>query len=189
MPSQAMVDFKSRLDDVDKLIATYKVVTGYQVGRPPKAKQVAVLQGEAVIRAAVVFLCAAIEGFVEELFEESAVLLSPGLKRSELKKRLFSQTTERLNTPNVDNTNRLYGHLGILWILDKISWQKFTNKAARTWINTLVSKRGDIAHGKKPVVKRETLDRWRKSAEKYAKSIEKQMKMHIEEMTGTVPGW
>jgi hypothetical protein len=72
MPSQALVALKSRLRDVDEILAARDAICPAGAGRPAQRKGAAVLAGGTVLLAAV------FEGYVEHLYELSVdILLNP----------------------------------------------------------------------------------------------------------------
>lgn len=114
MPSQARIDLNARLADVDELVKAHGLVTGGRVGRPAQR------QGAAVTRAGIVLLAAAMEAFVEDLYEEAAKLLWPNASAAD-RKALFNDTSRRLNNADVRKTELLFFNLGLPWVLGRIS--------------------------------------------------------------------
>ncbi len=183
MPSQARLDLELRLTDVDELIEAHGLITGGRVGRPIERK------GAAVTRAGIVLLAAAMEAFVEDLYEETAPLVWPGAATAELKV-LFDNTSRRLNNADVRKTELLFFNLGLPWALGDVRWQKFSNVTFKKSLNDLVEKRNQIAHGnKKGTARLAQLKRWKALVKNYSIRLEAIVADHVEDLTGTRPNW
>ena len=182
MPSLARSELQTRLADVDELIRAHTVVTGGGTGRPAKR------QGAAITRAGVVPLAAAMEGYVEDLFEEAGNLVFAGVTTAQ-RTELYKQTSKRLNNADSGKTTLLYFNLGCPWILSGIHWQKFSNATFIKALDKLVETRNQIAHGKRPNVTLPQLRRWKKMLDGYAQRLEAAVAAHVEKMTGVAPGW
>jgi hypothetical protein len=142
MPSRARIMSTLALKDVEELINAHVSVTGGGPGAP------AGRQGAAISRAATVMVYAALEAFIEELFEEAADLVFHGWTDKQ-RTEFLDQTVKRFNNADVFKTNYLYFNIGIPWVYNGIRWQKFSNDEVLKVVNALVVKRNQIAHGKK----------------------------------------
>jgi hypothetical protein len=182
MPCRARKNLRTRLNDVDEIVTAHIVLTGGGVGRPSFHK------GAALTRAGVVLLTAALEAYVEDLFEESVKLIMPTRSNEEYSE-LFERTSKRLNVADVYNTNFLFFNLGIPWVLDCIRWQKFSNRSFRKTLNKLVDTRNKIAHGSQPRVRLAALKKWRGFVMKYSEKLEEALSTHITQVTNTAPNW
>jgi len=183
MPSQARLDLDARLGDVDELIKAHGLITGGGVGRPAQR------QGAAVTRAGVVLLAAAMEGFVEDLYEEAAKILWPNVSAAD-RKALFDDTSRRLNNADVRKTELLYFNIGLPWVLGHIRWQKFPNATFKKSLDELVTKRNQIAHGNKQgTAQLGQLRRWKNMVTVYSSRLEAVVAGHIETVTGSAPNW
>lgn len=182
MASRARNELATRLLDVDELIHAHAKLTGGTKGRPKQR------QGAAVTRAGVVLLAAATEAFAEDLFEEAAELMYPSASKRRLG-GLFDKTTRRLHTANVANVDALFFSLGLPWVLDSISWQKFPNAVFKRSLNDLILARNKIAHGEQPGVRLQQLWRWRRMVEHYSKRLEDIVSVHIADVTGSTVPW
>ncbi len=128
------------------------------------------------------------EAFVEELFEEAGDLIFSNNSDKE-RMALYKQTSRRLNAANVLNTNMLFFHLGIPWVLSDVRWQKFSNKTFQRRLDRLIERRGQIAHGKKPHVTLTQLNAWHGMVKKYAEVLESLVRAHVDQRTGQIPDW
>ena len=180
MESKARAELSRRLADVDELVEAHGALTGTARGRRRK--------GPAITRAGVVLLTAAMEAFVEELFEEACDKVFAVLADEE-RKALYKETSRRLNTANVQNTNLLFFNLGVPWILSGVRWQNCSNAYFCERLDRLIETRGRIAHGKQPVVWLGRLRAWKTMVEKYAEVLERKVADHIESTTGKPSGW
>jgi hypothetical protein len=170
------------LRDVDELVAAHGAVTGGGPGRPAKR------QGAAITRAGVVLLAAAMEAFVEDLFEEAGEIVFSALRSAE-RTELYRATSRRMNNADVHKTNLLFFNLGAPWILRRVRWQKCSNAQFQTRLNRLVEVRGQIAHGRQPGVRLQELRGWKRMVEKYAEVLEIKVAEHIQTTTGRKVGW
>lgn len=182
MPSNALNELKVRLADVDELIQAHTIVTGGGKGKPAKR------QGAAITRAGVVLLAAAMEAFIEDLFEEAGNLVFAGLTADE-RKELYKNTSGKLNNADAFKTNMLYFNLGCPRILSGIRWRKFSNATFIQQLNKFVETRGAIAHGKRPGVTLPQLRRWKTMVGNYAPRLEIAVAEHVHKMTGAKPAW
>jgi HEPN superfamily RiboL-PSP-like protein len=182
VPSTARTQLSTRLADVERLVEVYRGLPG------SNAKGRKRTHGPAVTRAGFMLLYAALEAFVEELYEEAGNLIFSSLPAAD-RKALYDQTSEKLNTANVHKTNLLYFNLGIPWLLRDIRWQKFSNATFQAWLNRLVEVRGQIAHGRMPHLSFSQLSANRARLAKYAEVLERRVADYIEERTENRPTW
>ena len=180
MSSKARNELNNRLDDVEEVINTHTEITGGGRGKPAQE------QGAALTRAGVVLLAAAMEAYVEDLFEESARLMMSNRSDKELK-RFFEDTSKRLNNAGIRKTQMLYFNLGITWVLDEIRWQKFSNEEFKKSIDSLVEKRNQIAHGRRPGVRLAMLRKWKGVVEKYSEKLDEILAKYVCTSTGQRP--
>ncbi len=182
MPSTARAELGTRLRDVERLVTVHGELTGSNAaGR--KATH-----GPSITKAGVVLLAAAMEAFVEELFEEAGDLIFSDISADE-RMALYKQTSRRMNAATVDNTNMLFFNLGIPWVLSDVRWQKFSNPTFRKRLTQMIDRRGQIAHGKKHHVTLTQLNAWHGMVKKYAEVLESLVRAHVHQRTGQIPGW
>ena len=128
------------------------------------------------------------EAYVEDLFEESAKLIMPDRTEDELES-LFKNTSGKINNANIHITQMLFFNLGIPWVTENVRWQKFSNKEVKKSINSLVEKRNQIAHGKRPGVRLEMLRKWKGVVEKYSERLDRILADYVLTKTGEQPPW
>ena len=182
MPSQAQTELTVRLKDVKEIIEAHVAITGAGRGRPAQK------QGAAITRAGIVLLSAATEAYVEDLYEEAARLIFVGMSDDDLK-RLFRNTSKRLNNADVQKTELLFFNLGIPWVLQGISWRNFTNATLRSDLDHLIVARNQIAHGRGQQINLWKLRRWKNMVEMLAPKLDDKVALHIRTVTGQRPNW
>ena len=180
MPSKARNELNNRLDDVEEVINAHTEITGGGRGKPARK------QGAALTRAGVVLLAAAMEAYVEDLFEESARLVMADRSAEELK-NFFVDTRKRLHNADIRKTQMLYFNLGIPWVLENIRWQKFSNEEFKKSIDSLVERRNQIAHGRRPGVRLAMLRKWKGVVEKYSEKLDEILAKYVCTSTGQRP--
>ena len=185
MPSTARNELALRLADTTELIAIHVQLMGGTKGRPSKALE---RKAAAIVRSGVVLLAASTEAFVEDLFEEAAVLVFPTASADELK-ALFKETTKRLNNASTHKVDMLYFNLGFPWVTGSVKWKKFSNDAFKKSLNKLVETRNQIAHGKQPRVTLPQLRSWKTMVEKFSEVFEREVAALVGKAAGTTPSW
>lgn len=174
MPSAARDDFATRLDFVDRIIEAHSLL--------PRRHHMA------LVNAGVVFLAAATEAFIEELYEEAAGLIFAGMTEKEFK-ALFKATSERFHTASVQNTEFLYFNLGMAWALNGLSWRSFSNATLRKVWTEFFETRNRVAHGAHVPVTVAKLHRWRNMLERFVPLFEQKVATHVETMSKRRPSW
>lgn len=182
MPSPARNELQRSLADVEELINAHAALTGGHPGR------LAARQGEAVTRAAVVLLCAAMEVYFENLFKDAAELIYSDATAEE-RNRLYRNTTGRLNHPSLDNVTFMYFSLGLSHPFNKVHWQKMSNVSFKTHYQKLLEARGQVAHGQRPPVRLATVRSWKNIVDYTAWCFDRILAEHVRWMTGTRPNW
>ena len=184
MCSEARIQCEIRLGDVDELIAAHRPFTSGTRGAPSVSGSRRL--GSALIRGGYVLLYAILEAFVEDLFKESCRLIYPGLSDANLK-LIFKETSEKFNTATPTNIDKLYLNVGLPFITSTIRWQKKSNDKFKSWLESLVQRRGSIAHGKCPGVQKRWLEADLKAGRKFVSVFESVVSQRIEELIGTAP--
>jgi hypothetical protein len=183
MTSKAQQALTAAVADVDALIADHAVVTGGGVGKPAGGK------GAELARAGVVLLAGAVEGFVEDLFDEAVDLIYQQRTPAELK-AFKKETSGRLNNVDSRKTNLLFSHIGLPWALEGVRWQKFSNDSFVRSLDSLVLMRNKIAHGRAPArVLLNDLRAWRTMAGQFSLRFEWIVADHVATLTGVAPPW
>jgi len=163
---------EAALGDVEELVQAHVALTGGGVGAPAQR------QGQAISRAAIVILVAAIEVFVEELFEETALKFYEVNDRADLK-FLFSNTTDKLNHPSVEKIDLLFYNIGIMNVLDEVRWKKTSNDSFKKRFRALLELRGRIAHGRRPSVRLSVVRRGLAFARRFADCLQSTVDWYV----------
>jgi hypothetical protein len=179
MPSSALNVLMARLADVDELIVAHAQVGGTG---PGFRSGVASLN-----RAGIVLSVAALEGYVEALFEECLTVLVRA--PADTMDGLRGITVARFHNPNVDNVRQLFRHLGITNIWDGISWRNCSNRFVRARLDLLVRQRHEIAHGQGPVVHLSEVREARSLVERIGQRLDAKAALAAAVLTGQPRPW
>jgi hypothetical protein len=182
MPSKAREDLFLRLNDVQEIFEAHKSLTGGGRGRPAER------QGAALTRAGIVLLAAALEAFVEDLFEETALFIMTENTEEE-RQYLFKHTSRAFGNANVFKINMLYFNLGIPWVLNDIRWQKCSNKVFRSKLDKLINARNSVAHGHPVKLQLNMLWSWKNTVEKFSERFEIKIADFVLRNTDVQPPW
>ena len=172
MPSAASINFAGRLEVVDRIVEAYGLLGRRQ--RP------------ALVKAGIVFLSAATEAFIEELYQEAAFRIFAGMSEKEFK-ALFALTSERLHNASVMKTELLYINLGMRGALRGLSWQGFANEKLRREWDAFFTMRNRVVHGANVSVPFSHLRRWRVIIETVVPIFEEKVANHTEVLTHRRP--
>jgi hypothetical protein len=178
MASSAFASFTAALASVDEVM---NAAPG--PGRPRLGHTGAVVKG------GLVHLTAALEGYVEAVFEEATRALWPAWPSNQYKS-FFKSTVGRFNNAHEFNTNRLFFNLGMAWIVQQISWQHFPNASVVKLLEDTYRDRGAISHGS--AVAKLTLPRLRVRRdliERYARELDHQIAIEVAARTGNPAPW
>jgi hypothetical protein len=170
LPSQALKSLGRRLRDLDQLEAAHMAVG--------KGKKWA--RGTAAInRAAVVLLCAHLEGFVEDLFSEGLKVLYPRLSPKKL--------VDQFRNPWCAQVDDLFGFLGIEEITKLVSFTPLSNQKVRAGIDGLVRSRNKIAHGALTSAYVADVRSWRGYVTQFAGRLDSIVSRRLKEQLGSAP--
>jgi hypothetical protein len=179
MPSSALNVLMARLADVDELIAAHAQVGGTG---PGFRFGVASLN-----RAGIVLSVAALESYVEALFEECLAVLVQA--PADTMDGLRGITVARFHNPNADNVRQLFRHLGITNIWDGISWRNCSNRFVRARLDLLVLLRHEVAHGQGPVVHLSEVREARGLVERISQRLDTNAALAVAVLTGQPRPW
>jgi hypothetical protein len=173
-PSPVFESLQTRLADVDDLMNAH-VSIGGKAGRPRGV--------EGLNRAAIVMLCAHLEGYVEDLFREALKAVHPKLDAAPL--------LNRFNTPKPANIDALFGAIGLPKASGGISWRGVDEEAVTKSLNKLVETRGRIAHGRGVAVHvpKETVVRFRRYVEGFTREFDQRVWLHVLVTMKGKPSW
>jgi hypothetical protein len=169
MSSQALIDFRERLKDVQQLLDAHGALTALRnaqaeaelgaglasVGRivehlvsapgPGRPRQV-----QALNSAAIALLSAHLQGFLADLYDEVAKATLDG-KVKDLS--ALTNSARMRGNPNEQNITRLFSSIGYSDVLDGISWQGLNNNELRKKLRAFNELRNKIVHGSRHTTK------------------------------------
>lgn len=183
MPSKSRIQLRSALQDVDANVAHAKSFTRGRKGAPPASAGLA-KPGRPFLRGGVVLLGAAVEAYAEGLAKEVGQLTLTKTQESDVKEMIrFSHGA------SARHIHQLLAPLGLPFVLDDISWQRFPKGKAREVLDELATARNKIAHGAAPKTRSWLVDleRWQKLVPKIADQLDQAAAAHVESVTGQAP--
>ena len=153
-------------------MAAHETVGGLEPGRRYDV--------EGLNRAAVLMLCAHLEGYVEDLMREGLTALNASIDAAPL--------LARFHNPWPDQIDELFGFLGMSRPSRGISWQRANNTSVRQNLDDSVRTRNKIAHGTTGVaVHKSDVTRYRKYVEGFATRFDALVRTQIRTLTGAYP--
>lgn len=172
MSSLAFEKLHTRLNDVDDLMRGHAAVGGAERGRRRG------VQG--INRAAVLMLCAHLEGYVEDLFDEALTAVHAELSSDPL--------VARFHNPWPDQIDSLFAVMGLPTASRGISWQRAGAASVIKNLEDLVRTRNRIAHGTTDVdVSKAMVTRFRKYVEGFAEGLDVKVALHVLSITNQLP--
>lgn len=205
MPSKALQNFTLRMRDVDQLLEAHAVLTQSQRARNAArlaggdlAKIATVIeklvtrpgpgrpsQVEALNRAAVVLLCAQLQGYVEEVYQESArVLLASKVKDLQA---LVDQGRSGFSNPHADRIDSLFASIALPPVMQSLSWRNCSNRSVRTRLTNYIRLRNSIAHGGQVSVRKAKVVSFKRFAEVLARNLDDHLANQIQSVTSRKP--
>lgn len=203
MSSTALKDFKLRLSEVEQLLEAHTallrfhraaaaatgagslaavaavvnhLVTEPGPGRPP--------QIQALNKAAIALLSGHLQGFITDLYRESAAKLFGG-HVSNL--QTLTDAAPTRGNPNKDNITWLYATLGFDDILKGISWQRCSNEMMLKRLHEFNVLRNKIVHGTSININKSTVTGYLSSWTALAERLDEKLKAEIKKLTGVSP--
>lgn len=140
---------------------------------------------DALNRAAMVLLSAHLQGYVEDLYSETAqCLLSNKVKDVEA---LIRHGRDSFSNPHANKIEQLFCSLGISRITDGISWQKARNRSIRKRLTEYVRIRNRIAHGIQEPVSKAKVEQFKRFASLFAEKFDEKVHDEIKSSIGRSP--
>jgi hypothetical protein len=174
MASVAQLNFGVRLDSVDRIIEAQT-----HLSRRFRTD---------IVNSGVVFLAAATEAFLEEIYKEAAELIFSGMTEKEFK-AFFEATVKKFHNASLIKTELLYFNLGLAWALQGISWPGFSNQHFRESWESFFTTRNRLVHGALIAVPLSDLRRWRNMVERFVPLFENRLEGHVLATTNRPSGW
>jgi hypothetical protein len=148
---------------------------GGKAGRPRRV--------EGLNRAAIVMLCAHLEGYVEDLFREALKAVHPKLDAQPL--------VSRFNSPRPKDIDKLFAAIGLRKASQGVSWRGVDEDAVTKSLIELVETRHTIAHGRGVAahVSRKTVLRLRRYVEGFTREFDERVWLHVLITMKGKPSW
>jgi len=205
MSSQAYRNLDGRMRDIEQLLEAHKALTQFQrarraveeagggllqisevvdrlVSEPGRGRRTEV---DALNRAAIVLLCAHLQGYVEDLFSEAArVLLSSTVKNVEV---LIEQGMSSFSNPHAYRIDRLFASIGLPTITNNLSWQRASNESIKRRLTEYIRTRNGIAHGSQDGVTKQKVVKFKRFVEVFARNFDEAVSNEIAAVVGKKP--
>lgn len=161
-------------------------------GRPKEAERQATNEKrDALCKAALVMLSAALEAYCERLCEDcNAYLMAHlgGLDASDYK--VIANSIRLSHGANTNHITNLFSLVGIPWITyENIGWQKRSAAEVRQELRSMAKMRNTIAHGGSASVSEAKVKYWREFVFRFADKLEGITGNHLARKTNTSPPW
>lgn len=205
MSTKALDQLNKRLEDIDCLLEAHKSLSQFKQIKAASSGHTDIVHAltiaqrafsgplrgrrwgmEALNRAGIVLLTAHLEGYIEDLFEEaSSVIASRVFDTTHYDVKAFvTQATASFRNPRPQNIKDLFARLGLPDVLALIKWGTLTNVDVRKRLGDLVQLRNEIAHGQRPSVTRQQLQREVGFVRQMAKNLDKRLYDYVLAMAG-----
>ena len=203
MPSQSLRDFRTRLDDVRQLIDAHDALTrlrraetswrgGQELGNIATVIQHLVTdpgagrrkEVHALNNAGVALLSGHLQGFIVDIYKESAAALLSGHVQS------IDAVTGAAYTrgnPNPQNIKKMFSTLGIDDVFDGLSWQRMSTSALRKKLQDFSALRNEVVHGANKRVRKQVLVNHLNVFKNFATRLDAKLRRDIRSVGGTHP--
>ena len=204
MPSQALQDFNVRLLDVQQLIDAHDALTrlrraeaSLQAGGQVLGNIAIVIQHlvtdpgagrrkevHALNNAGIALLSGHLQGFIVDIYKESAAALFAGHVRSV--EALTGAAYTRGN-PSPQNIKNTFSTLGFDDVFDGLSWQRMSTTALKKKLQDFNTLRNQVVHGANQRVRKQVLVNHLKVFQNFATRLDAKLRREIRDVTGTSP--
>jgi hypothetical protein len=174
--SQSHDALAARLKDVDDLLNGHTAVTAAHQANPGRRYDTMGLN-----RGAILLLSAHLEGYVEDLMEESLRHLNRTLDGKALRRGFMNPTADRID--------EFFALLGLKKPTKdgRIRWQNCDNARVRRSLNELIETRNKIAHGTQETVHKKNVEQLKRHVEGFAGRFDDVVAEHMTTVLGTRP--
>ncbi len=205
MASTAFNNLNVRLKDIEQILEAHSAITKIKnaenalkhVGNPlmsifnisnaiisvpgrGRPKEV-----DALNRAGFVLLCAHFQGYIDDLHAETAkILLSGKVANIDNTIKLIKP---RNSNPYPNIINIMFAGLGVYDLMEKIRWQKCSNKTVKERLTKYIEIRNKIAHGAKVTVTKFKLKNFMSYVVTLSEKLDGQIKNDIRSLTKNSP--
>lgn len=152
------------------------LVTAPGKGRPPEV--------QALNSAAIALLSAHLQGFITDLFDETARHLLAG-HVADIDALVGGANTR--GNPNEHNIRALFATIGFTDVLVGVSWQKVGNHSMRAKLRSFNELRNRIVHGKSEVVRKATVVLYMSVWRNFATKLDAKLGHEVAKQIGKAP--
>ena len=205
MPSRALADFQNRLSDVQQLIDAHDALTrlrraeaSLQAGGKKGLSNIAAVvdhlvsapgagrryEVHALNNAGVALLSGNLQGFVADIFAESASALLAGHIQSI---QALTAAAPTRGNPNPQNIIRLFSVLGFEDIFQRLSWKNMSTQALKRKLQDFNTLRNLIVHGAKQSVRKQVVVNHLNVFGNFANKLDAKLNTEIRKLTGKRP--
>jgi len=205
MPSNALTAYEERLKEIDQLLDAHEALVRLRkaeaaLGSTGTTDLKAALKAiqhlvnepgpgrprevHALNSSAIALLSGHLQGFIADIFNESAgVLLNGSVKDL----ATLQGAAPTRGNPNEANITKLFCTLGFPDILDGISWQAVSNDSLKKNLKNFNVLRNRIVHGSSETVKKSTVRKFAKLWKNFGRRFDEKLRAEIRGITGTNP--
>ena len=140
---------------------------------------------DAVNRAAMVLLCAHLQGYVEDVYTEAATALLAG-KVTDIDS-LVKQALSSFSNPHADRIVRLFASIGLPNVMSGVSWQKTSNQTVRQRLTDYIRVRNSIAHGGQDKITKQKVVGFRRFVDVFVRNFDEKVRSEIQAVAGKTP--
>lgn len=203
MPSNALNNFELRLKEIEQILNAHTALLRFHraaaaannagglanvasvvnhlvatpgPGRPPRI--------QALNKAAIALLSGHLQGFVTDLYCESASALLTGHVAN---LKTVTDAAPTRGNPNSDNIRKLFATLGFGDVLDGMCWRNCSNQSAHKRLRDFNELRNKIVHGASIKVAKYQVTSYRRSWSALANWLDEKLRSEIEATTGNSP--
>ncbi len=204
MPSQALQDLQVRLLDVQQLIEAHDALTrlrraeaSLQAGGRELGDIVPVIQHlvtdpgagrrkqvHALNNAGIALLSGHLQGFIVDIYRESAAALLAGHVQSV--EAVIGAAYTRGN-PNPQNIEKMFSTLGFDDVFEGLSWQRMSTTALKKKLRDFNTLRNQIVHGANKRVQKQVLVNHLNVFNNFATRLDAKLRREIRRVTGAHP--
>lgn len=204
MPSQALRDFRTRLIDVQQLIDAHDALTrlrraeaSLQDGGQILSNVATVIQHlvtdpgvghrkevHALNNAGVALLSGHLQGFIVDIYKETAAALFAGHVQSV---EAVTEAAYTRGNPNPQNIKKMFGTLGFDDVFVGLSWQGMSTAALKKRLQEFNTLRNQVVHGATQRVRKQILVNSLKVFKNFATRLDAKLRREIRGVTGVNP--
>lgn len=130
----------------------------------------------ALNKSCLLILSALLQGYIEELFFVLSANLFVHLDYDD--HEAYRRSIRRWGNPSSENIERLFNRIGLINVLENVTWQRTNVKRIKAMLNLLNHQRNAIAHGGAPKgsLKLSSIERMRDFTENFATNLNRYLR-------------